>query len=185
MGLYASLNDKTYACAVSKTMSIPTSTNTTDGRDSTLECTPGTDTAGCCWWGRGPIQTTGPNNYGDLQNNVIKKIAKKDKSYKGIDLCKNPQQLCKDDKVKWIGAVHYWANNVQTDYHFEKSLKGFAKKFNLSESKQGKHHFASGTGGVVNAGTWDGEAHRDDKRVIIFKKVMKALKDAGAEKCDK
>lgn len=111
--LYASLNDESYACTVDDEMSIQT---TDPFRDSVLECTPGKDSAtkGCCQWGRGPIQTTGPNNYGDLQENVIKKIAKKDKSYKGIDLCKNPQQLCKDDKVKWIGAIHYWANNVQT-----------------------------------------------------------------------
>ena len=41
--------------------------------------------AGCCWWGRGAIQTTGPNNYGLLNQEVVQKIDK----YvdEGFDLC--------------------------------------------------------------------------------------------------
>jgi len=54
----------------------------------------------------------------------------------------------------------------------------------LDDSKQSENDFASGTGGVVNAGSWGGEAHKDDERVKIFKKVMKTLKDAGAETCN-
>lgn len=114
-------------------MSIPTSTNSTDGRDSTLECTPGTDTAGCCWWGRGPIQTTGPNNYGDLQENVIEDIS--DTDLDSVDLCTDPQALCKTEKVAWLGGLHYWAKNVQGNTNFSASLTNYATNFVLSESK--------------------------------------------------
>ena len=57
-----------------------------------MECTPGTVTEKCCWWGRGAIQTTGPNNYGMLNKEVVMKT--KSLKDKGIDLCKNPEAIC-------------------------------------------------------------------------------------------
>jgi len=83
---------------------------TIKAEDSTLECTKGTDTAGCCWWGRGAIQTTGPSNMGDLQKKVVDELS--DSDFDDIDLCDNPGKMCKNDKLKWLGAIHFWASVV-------------------------------------------------------------------------
>jgi len=60
---YAGLNDRPYACKVKKEMYMKAYTFIAPGP---LKCVPGTITEACCWWGRGAIQTTGPNNYGLL-----------------------------------------------------------------------------------------------------------------------
>jgi len=77
-----------------------------------MKCAPGTVTEGCCWWGRGAIQTTGPNNYGLLNHEVFAKIP----SLSHIDLCRNPEGICDtsdgNKQKNWLGAVHYWAHNV-------------------------------------------------------------------------
>jgi predicted chitinase len=43
---------------------------------------------GCAWWGRGAIQTTGPENYFKLQRDIISKISS------SINLCANPEAVC-------------------------------------------------------------------------------------------
>jgi len=63
--LYADDNDKIYACPVDLNMKM-TAVTYADFTDGPMKCAPGTVTEGCCWWGRGAIQTTGPNNYGYL-----------------------------------------------------------------------------------------------------------------------
>jgi len=73
---------------------------------------------------------------------------------------------------------------VQTDTNFSSSLAGYVKNFNLDESKVSEVNFASGTGGVVNAGSWTSEAHKDASRVAIFKKIMETLEDEDASKCN-
>lgn len=52
-----------------------------------MECKPNTVTEGCCWWGRGAIQTTGPHNYALLQQNVVEHIPE----LASVDLCTNPE----------------------------------------------------------------------------------------------
>ena len=74
-----------------------------------MQCAPDTVTESCCWWGRGAIQTTGPNNYGLLQRDVISRLPHHD----GVDLCTNPEAICQYDDIKYLGAIFYWANNVQ------------------------------------------------------------------------
>lgn len=76
-----------------------------------MECTPGTVTSGCCWWGRGAIQTTGPNNYGLLNQEIISQIDSLVE--KNVDICSNPEAMCQHPETKWLGAIFYWANNVQ------------------------------------------------------------------------
>jgi len=73
---------------------------------------------------------------------------------------------------------------VQANTNFSSSLAGYVKNFDLDESKVSKVNFASGTGGVVNVGSWSDDAHANDSRVTIFKKVMQTLKDANAATCN-
>merc|ERR1712166_772829 len=66
-----------------------------------------TDVEGCCWWGRGVIQTTGVCNFGKL-NWFLGKRGKDDGRevlYPTIDFCKDPEAICKPDSppaLKWI-----------------------------------------------------------------------------------
>lgn len=108
---YDSLNKEEWACTVDKTSMEMTAETFAHWTPGPMECVPGTLTAGCCWWGRGAIQTTGPNNYGLLNREIIKKIPSLVK--KNVDICKNPEAMCQNDETKWIGAIFYWANNVQ------------------------------------------------------------------------
>jgi len=120
-----------------------------------LKCQPGSVTAGCCWWGRGAIQTTGPNNYGNLQKQVFSQIPE----LRHLDLCKNPEAICENDSTKWLGAIFYWANDVQGyssaryKLNFLTSLNKYVDAgFNRAASTHAGADFASGTGAVVNNG---------------------------------
>jgi len=108
--LYASLNDKEWACEVDPQMTMIAETAASWVTLGPMKCTPGTVTEGCCWWGRGAIQTTGPNNYGLLNREVVQKISSL--TAKNVDLCSNPEAMCQHPETKWLGAIFYWANDV-------------------------------------------------------------------------
>ena len=75
-----------------------------------MECTPNTASAGCCFWGRGPIQLTGQHNYKSFQNwlndNKITIL--------GISLCDNPNQICTNKQLLWLSAMYFWWSRVQS-----------------------------------------------------------------------
>ena len=98
-------------------------TYVTSYADAPLMCEPGTITEGCCWWGRGAIQTTGPNNYGLLQRDVISQIPE----LASVDLCTNPEALCEQSQTKWLAAVFFWVNDVQgatVSAHSDRTTQG-------------------------------------------------------------
>lgn len=103
--LYHSLTHEPWACAVDPDMTM-TAETWASWAPGPMKCEPGTDSEKCCWWGRGAIQTTGPNNYGKLQRDVIAHIPKFD----GVDLCTNPEAMCQLLETRWLGAIFYWAN---------------------------------------------------------------------------
>jgi hypothetical protein len=72
-----------------------------------------TDVEGCCWWGRGVIQSTGIGNYGKLNYYLGAKAASRGASapYADIDFCKTPEAVCSSTKypeLKWIAGLFYW-----------------------------------------------------------------------------
>merc|ERR1711972_1043159 len=78
-----------------------------------------TDVEGCCWWGRGVIQTTGVCNFGKLNFYMGKRAASegRDSLFPQIDFCTNPNSICEDGsppELKWIAGFFYWLNSVQT-----------------------------------------------------------------------
>merc|ERR1712232_63367 len=78
-----------------------------------------TDVEGCCWWGRGVIQTTGICNFGKLNYYMGKRGQDegRDVLYPDIDFCKNPEAICEPDSpkaLKWIAGFFYWLNSVQS-----------------------------------------------------------------------
>ena len=71
--------------------------------------------------GRGAIQTTGPNNYGLLQRDVIAHVPQLAEQH--VDLCTNPEAVCEHADVVWLGALLYWANDVQGFSHAPQAQK--------------------------------------------------------------
>jgi len=143
-----------------------------------MECKPGTLTAGCCWWGRGAIQTTGPHNYKLLQIHVVQNSP----SLSGIDLCSNPEALCQHDALKWLAGLYYWTTVVQTAAYFHQSLELFVRHgFSNEASKVAGASFNDGTGGMVNNGEWDQEAQDNAERMENFDHIIAGFKEAGME----
>eukprot|EP00985_Skeletonema_marinoi_P007176 scaffold3135_cov181-Skeletonema_marinoi.AAC.1 len=65
---------------------------------------PRTEVEGCCWWGRGVIQTTGRCNFGKLNKN-IGTGGGATALYPNIDFCNNPQSICDGPSdLKWIAG---------------------------------------------------------------------------------
>merc|ERR1719375_1995753 len=77
-----------------------------------------TDVEGCCWWGRGVIQTTGTCNFGKLNFYIGKRAADEGRSalYPSIDFCKEPSRVCDPSsppELKWVAGFFYWLREVQ------------------------------------------------------------------------
>ena len=96
---------------------------------------------------------------GLLNKEIIKRIPKFQNE--GVDICKNPEAMCQYDETKWLGAIFYWANNVQgytwpsQKSKFYESLTKFVESdYDLPSSLVEGADFASGTGNVVNNGFW-------------------------------
>lgn len=67
-----------------------------------------TDVEGCCWWGRGVIQTSGVCNFGKLNYYLGNRafLEGRESRYPDIDFCKDPEIICTSEEnreLKWIG----------------------------------------------------------------------------------
>ena len=179
---YDALNEQPWACKVDKQMRMTAVTYVSSYAKGPLKCEPGTVTEGCCWWGRGAIQTTGPNNYGLLQREVISKIP----ALSSIDLCTNPEAVCENEQTKYLGAFFFWANDIQGAIwpaqkdRFDHSLKKYVDLgFDRKDATYDGADFAEGCGNVVNNGLWTAKAHGSDGRVAYFDKIIGEFKEAG------
>ena len=142
---------------------------------------------GCGWWGRGAIQTTGPCNYGLLQEEL-----KSNPTYQNMfNLCKTPDLICNTVKwpeLKWISGFVYWlgtgVQNYTDNYDFNKSIQDAADAFSSTSSSPDKNQkfidFVNETSGLVNRGcpklTCDGTGvDGADNRLTYSKKVWEML----------
>ena len=171
--LYHSLTSD-ISCAVdsSMTMTAETYASWTPGP---LTCAPGTATAGCCWWGRGAIQTTGPHNYAVLQRDVISNMdGFRVGDAAATDLCTNPEAMCQHDELKWVGALHYWTTVVQADGCFASTLQAYSEALGATApaAVAGCYEFSKGTGGAINNGNWNSHAHGETGRMRYFDQIM-------------
>jgi predicted chitinase len=145
-----------------------------------------TDVEGCCWWGRGVIQTTGVCNFGKLNYYMGKrgKDEGRDVLYPEIDFCKNPEAICEPTSpapLKWIAGFFYWLNSVQS-YVDKDGWVYMDKLRNWTDAGMdtGDKSFINACSGIVNRGCYnppcggnvmDGGA----QRAANFAKVMKAM----------
>lgn len=144
-----------------------------------------TDVEGCCWWGRGVIQTTGVCNFGKLNYYMGERAEKRgaDALYPEINFCKDPEVICRDDgpsELKWIAGLFYWLESVQDwddgDFVYMDTLKTWVDNgMDLNDFS-----LVDAASGIVNRGCPKtecpaGKVHALQERRDNFVKVMEAM----------
>lgn len=148
-----------------------------------------TDVEGCCWWGRGVIQTTGVCNFGKLNYFLGARAAREGRPslFPDVDFCRDPGQICSNPshpELKWIAGLFYYMTEVQSwttaqGYNFDyiASLKAFVD----GGMKATDTAFIDAISGIVNrgcpavscpAGAVDGLSDRRNN----FRTVLTAMK---------
>ena len=117
-----------------------------------------TDVEGCCWWGRGVIQTTGICNFGKLNYFLGARAAKEGRStpYADIDFCKNPEAICSSQKykeLKWIAGMFYWMESLQS--YSERGWNYIDELHKFVDSGMTDPSFINAVSGIVNRGCHD------------------------------
>lgn len=147
-----------------------------------------TDVEGCCWWGRGVIQTTGVCNFGKLNYYMGKRGHDEGRKvlYPTLDFCRNPESVCDPSSppaLKWIAGFFYWLNSVQSyvDKHdgwvYMDKLKNWTDAgMDITDTS-----YINACSGIVNRGCYNppcGGNPMDGgkERAANFAKVLKALK---------
>eukprot|EP00397_Hematodinium_sp_SG-2012_P005238 GEMP01005256.1.p1 GENE.GEMP01005256.1~~GEMP01005256.1.p1 ORF type:complete len:595 (+),score=103.12 GEMP01005256.1:2215-3999(+) len=155
---------------------------------------------GCCWWGRGVIQTTGRCNFGKLNHFLGKthlsnsgqqtiKKAPATPLYGDIDFCANPEIICQTKKypeLKWMAGLFFWMEEVQSYTSKDGTWKYMEKlKQYVADDFKG-NDFIDAVSGIVNRGCWKppcGEGltgtHAGEKRAENFHKVLEAMELAS------
>ena len=149
-----------------------------------------TDVEGCCWWGRGVIQTTGVCNFGKLNYYMGKRAHDEGREalFPSIDFCKQPDAICDPEgpaELKWIAGFFYWLNAVQPynqeGWGYLDELKAWVDAgMDTSDTS-----FINGASGIVNRGCHNppncgtGELHGGPERIQNFETVLNAMNLAG------
>lgn len=159
---------------------------------------PATNVEGCCWWGRGVIQTTGRCNFGKL-NKRIGAGAGSNALYPNIDFCRDPQAICTGPSdLKWISGIFFWVSEPQNynrdGYNFIDGIKDFVSlgcaEVDTDPNRTDCNLLFESASGIVNRGCHnpsDGgcpnclpgatcdPAHNVPERVAASKQALQAL----------
>lgn len=149
-----------------------------------------TDLEGCCWWGRGVIQTTGTCNFGKLNFYMGKRAADegRDAIYPSIDFCKKPGSICDPSgpgELKWVAGFFFWMNSVQPYSSGGWTYLDELKKWVNNGMNVADTSFIDGASGIVNRGCHNppncgtGELHAGKERAEHFTKVIEAMGLSG------
>lgn len=159
---------------------------------------PATNVEGCCWWGRGVIQTTGRCNFGKL-NKQIGAGAGANALYPDINFCTNPQAICTGPAdLKWIAGIFFWVTEPQTydrdGYNFLEGIRDFVARgcaeLDTDPGRTDCDFVFENASGIVNRGCHDpgdsgcpgcvpgatcDPAHNVPERVAASKQALRAL----------
>jgi len=139
-----------------------------------------TDVEGCCWWGRGVIQTTGICNFGKLNYYLGARAAEEGRGgrYPDVDFCKDPGIICSSEEhseLKWIAGMFYWIESLQS--YNERGWNYIDELHKFVDGGMSDTSFIDGISGVVNRGCHDppcgtGPVDGLHERASNFKKVL-------------
>jgi len=132
------------------------------------------DVEGCCWWGRGVIQTRGVCEIGKI-NYFLGKGAQ-NSPYPNVDFCEDPEALCSSDQykeLKWIAGMASWIMRVQSynkgDWGYIPELINFVDGGMVGDS------FIEAVSGIVVRGCHDdscGTVQPSSERSNNFKMIL-------------
>jgi hypothetical protein len=115
---------------------------------------------GCCWWGRGVIQTTGRCNFGRLNHylgqshlNPGEHPAPVQVLYPEVNFCHDPGVICDSPdhpELKWVAGLFYWMNSVQS--YDEDGWQYTAELRAWVDGGQRGTAFIDAVSGIVNRG---------------------------------
>lgn len=142
-----------------------------------------TDVEGCCWWGRGVIQTTGVCNFGKFNYFMGAKAASRGEPalFPDIDFCRTPDAICTSTEypeLKWIAGLFFWVKELQGYDQGGWNYFDVVKKF--VDGGMQDSSFIDSVSGIVNrgchnppcaAGAVDGGPERREN----FETVLKAM----------
>jgi Chitin binding Peritrophin-A domain len=141
------------------------------------------DIEGCCWWGRGAIQTSGVCNYGRLNYYFGKRAHDEGRNsrYPTLDFCKTPDAICSSEELpelKWIAGMFYWIDSVQA-YEAD-GWNYITELHNFVDGGLQDDAFIHAVSGIVNRGCHNppcasGDIDGGPERVQNFQKVLAAL----------
>lgn len=147
-----------------------------------------TDVEGCCYWGRGVIQTTGVCNFGKLNYFLGERATLEGRNalYPDINFCKRPDLICDPEsghpELKWVAGLFYWMESVQQykvgDWSYLSNLRDFVDRGMPNPGDD--TGFIHSVSGIVNRGCHNppcasGDVHAGSERARNFKKVLEAL----------
>ena len=142
-----------------------------------------TDVEGCCWWGRGVIQTTGICNFGKLNYFLGARAAEegRESRYPDVDFCKDPEVICasqEHQELKWIAGMFYWVESLQS--YSERGWNYIDELHKFVDGGMQDVSFINGVSGVVNRGCHDppcgtGEVDGMHERASNFEQVLQAF----------
>jgi len=141
-----------------------------------------TDVEGCCWWGRGVIQTTGICNFGKLNYYLGARAAAEGRGGRckllifyvvlplkfrnilisfqfldpDVDFCADPGVICASEEhreLKWIAGMFYWIESLQS--YDERGWNYMDELHKFVDGGMVDHSFINGVSGVVNRGCHD------------------------------
>lgn len=143
---------------------------------------------GCCWWGRGVIQTTGRCNFGVLNHYLGRTHLDPGTHappatvlYPDIDFCQQPESICastEHPELKWVAGLFYWMSSVQTydedGWAYLDALRSFV------DGGLSGNAFVDAVSGIVNRGCHDapcdtGPVDGVDDRRTNFDTVLRVM----------
>ncbi|MCB9593055.1 MAG: hypothetical protein H6719_10010 [Sandaracinaceae bacterium] len=143
---------------------------------------------GCCWWGRGVIQTTGRCNFGILNHHLGRSHLDPARFahpaaplYGDVDFCEDPEAICASaahPELKWVAGLFYWMSSVQTyeadGWAYLDALRAFVDGGLVDDG------FIDAASGIVNRGCHappcaTGPVDGADERRANFDRVLQVM----------
>lgn len=143
---------------------------------------------GCCWWGRGVIQTTGRCNFGTLNHYLGRSHLDETRFprsgaplYPDLDFCADPESICSSTahpELKWIAGLFYWMSSVEAyeedGWSYREQLRAYVDGGLVGNA------FIDAVSGIVNRGCHNppcatGPVDGLDDRRANFETVLRTM----------